>query len=110
MSVAATTATNVVLMEQMAIRKIVQHLEKAEAIEAGRAIALPPKAPRSTVRRLVKDKILVPVGDDRFYLDSAAHEQAQARVSRAWRIVAIAGLIGLVVLVVMALLGSTLAR
>lgn len=110
MSVGATTAATMVVMNRAAIRKLVQHFEQSDATEAARAIALPPKAPRATVRRLVRYRILVPVGDDRFYLDREAQAQTHARGSRAGGIVAIIVAIGLAILLALVLIGVTVAR
>jgi hypothetical protein len=110
MNVAATTAAAMVVMNRAAIRKLVQHFDQADATDAGRAIPLPSKAPRAMVKRLVRDRILVPVGHDRFYLDRDVQARAQARGSRAGGIVAIAVVIGLVILLALVLIGLTVAR
>jgi len=110
MSTGATTAATMVVMNRAAIRKLVQHFETADATDAARAIPLPPKAPRAPVKRLVKDRILVPAGDDRFYLDREAQTHAHARGSRAGGIIAILVVIGLVILLALVLIGVTVAR
>ena len=76
MNVAVTAGSNAAITAALIRKKTVQHFEKAGAFSAETAVPLPPKPSRHMVNALIKQKVIVPAGDDLFYLDVTANERA----------------------------------
>jgi siroheme synthase (precorrin-2 oxidase/ferrochelatase) len=103
MNVAATTGANVAIMAAMMRKRVIEHFEKAGALSAETAIPLPPKQSLSTVNALIKHKVIVPAGEDLFYLD----READARSLREQGKAAMA-VLGMLVLIGLIILGMVL--
>ena len=99
MNVAANAATNVAIMAAVMRKRMIQHFEKAGALSAETAIPLPPKHPRSTVNALIKHKVIVPAGENLFYLDREADARSLREQGKAaMAVVGMLVLIGLIIL------------
>lgn len=99
MNVAASAGANVAIMAAVMRKRMIQHFEKAGAFSAETAIPLPPKHPRSTVSALIKHKVIVPAGEDLFYLDREADAQSLREQGKAaMAVLGMLVLIGLIIL------------
>lgn len=103
---AANIAANAAINAARVRNRVVEHFQKAGALTADTAIALPPKSPRHTVDALIKHKVIVPVGEGLFYLDL----EANARSNRDQAKAGIAVVIGLVIVLAIVIGALAIAR
>lgn len=94
MNIAASAGANAAIIATLARSKVIEHFQKAGALNHETAVPVPAKSSRSVVHALIKQKVLVPAGDGLFYVDLDADKQWL----RAQGNVAVAVIIGLVVL------------
>lgn len=101
MNIAASAGANAAIIATLARSKVIEHFQKAGALNPDAAVPLPAKSSRSVVDALIKQKVLIPAGDGLFYVDLDADKQWL----RAQGNVAVAVIIGLVVLLGIVIIG-----
>lgn len=94
MNIAASAGANAAIIATLARSKVIEHFQRAGALNPKTAVPLPAKSSRSIVDALIKQKVLIPAGDGLFYVDL----DADKRWLRAQGNVAVAVIVGLVVL------------
>lgn len=104
MNVAVSAGANAAIIASLARSKVIEHFEKAGALEPETAVQLPAKSPRYTVEVLIKHKVLIPAGEGLFYVDLDAND----RWNRDQALAAVAIVVGLVVLLGIVLAGLAL--
>ncbi|WP_292085351.1 MULTISPECIES: hypothetical protein [unclassified Brevundimonas] len=75
MNVAVSAGANAATIASLARSKVIEHFEKAGALEPETAVLLPAKSPRYTVEALIKHKVLIPAGEGLFYVDLDANKR-----------------------------------
>lgn len=75
MNVAATAGANAAIIASLARSRVIEHFEKAGALEPETAVLLPAKSPCYTVEALIKHKVLIPAGEGLFYVDLDANKR-----------------------------------
>lgn len=75
MNVAASAGANAAIIASLARSKVIEHFEKAGALEPETAVLLPAKSPRYTVEALIKHRVLIPAGEGLFYVDLDANKR-----------------------------------
>ena len=75
MNVAASAGANAAIIASLARSKVIEHFEKAGALERETAVLLPAKSPRYTVEALIKHRVLIPAGEGLFYVDLDANKR-----------------------------------
>lgn len=103
MNVAASIGANVAINAALARKRLIGHFETAGALAPDNAVALPPKAPAFMVKSLVKQGVLIPAEEGRFYLDRTANSRALLAQGKAG-VVVVLGLVAILALVVAILL------
>jgi hypothetical protein len=103
-NVAATAGANAAITASLARSKVVQHLQKAGALNPETAVTVPAKASRHTVEALIKHKVLVPAGEGLFYLDT----EANGRWNRTRGKAAIAVIAGMLLVLGIVIIGVAL--
>ena len=101
MNVAASAGANSAIIAALARSKVIEHFQKAGALNTETAVPLPAKSSRSVVDALIKQKVLIPAGDGLFYVDL----DADKRWLRAQGNVAVAVIVTLVVLLGIVIIG-----
>lgn len=75
MNVAVSAGANAAIIASLARSKVIEHFEKAGALEPETAVLLPAKSPRYTVEALIKHRVLIPAGEGLFYVDLDANKR-----------------------------------
>lgn len=100
MNIAASAGANAAIIATLARSKVIEHFQKAGALNPEAAVPLPAKCSRCILDALIKQKVLIPAGDGLFYVDLDADKQwlrAQGNVAVAV-IVGLAVLLGIVII------------
>ena len=106
MNVAASAGANAAIIASLARSKVIEHFEKAGALERETAVLLPAKSPRYTVEALIKHRVLIPAGEGLFYVDLDAHK----RWLREQGNVAVGVIVGLLLLLGIVIIGVAATR
>lgn len=106
MNVAATAGANAAIIASLARSKVIDHFEKAGALEPETAVQLPAKSPRYTVEALIKHRVLIPAGEGLFYVDLDANK----RWLREQGKVAVGVIVGLLLLLGIVIIGVAATR
>ncbi|WP_313103377.1 hypothetical protein [Brevundimonas sp.] len=77
MNVAVSAGANAAIIASLARSRVIEHFEKAGALEPETAVLLPTKSPRYTVEALIKHRVLIPAGEGLFYVDLDANKRWQ---------------------------------
>lgn len=106
MNVAASAGANAAIIASLARSKVIEHFEKAGALEPETAVLLPAKSPRYTVEALIKHRVLIPAGEGLFYVDLDANK----RWLREQGNVAVGLIVGLLLLLGIVIIGVAATR
>jgi len=106
MNVAVSAGANAAIIASLARSKVIEHFEKAGALEPETAVLLPAKSPRYTVEALIKHRVLIPAGEGLFYVDLDANK----RWLREQGNVAVGVIVGLLLLLGIVIIGVAATR
>jgi len=103
MNIAASAGANAAIIATLARSKVIEHYQKAGALNPETAVPLPAKSSRFIVDALIKQKVIVSAGEGLFYLD----READARSLREQGKAAMA-VLGMLVLIGLIIVGMVL--
>lgn len=106
MNVAVSAGANAAIIASLARSRVIEHFEKAGALEPETAVLLPAKSPRYTVEALIKHRVLIPAGEGLFYVDLDANK----RWLREQGNVAVGLIVGMLLLLGIVIIGVAATR